>query len=190
MARSRSIVGAGRQPLELGDVGVDDDGQPQLVQVDLLAQDQVQQQVERPLEHGRLDLVGHPPIVNHTGVVPEHRRRASLAVVDEDVGEAGEEARHLASAHVGVGGERPGAGARGDAGGGGSIDVGGVDRAVVVEEGIGSDGKLAPQHVGGGPDEERGHLGPADDGLRRVAPPAGAADDAGGGEAVDVAVVP
>ena len=47
------------QPVELGQVGVDDRGERDLVEVDLLAQDQVQQQVERALEHGGLHLVGH-----------------------------------------------------------------------------------------------------------------------------------
>ena len=44
---------------ELDQVGVDDRRQRDLVQVDLLAQDQVQQEVEGPLEHGGLHVVGH-----------------------------------------------------------------------------------------------------------------------------------
>ena len=44
---------------QLVEVGVDDRGELHLVEVDLFAQDQVQQQVERALEHGRLDLVRH-----------------------------------------------------------------------------------------------------------------------------------
>ena len=42
-----------RMLLELGQVGVDDGGERDLVEVDLLAQDQVQQQVERALEDRR-----------------------------------------------------------------------------------------------------------------------------------------
>ena len=45
------------QPVELGQVGVDDRRQRHLVEVDLLAQDQVQQQVERALEDGGGHLV-------------------------------------------------------------------------------------------------------------------------------------
>ena len=45
---------------QLGQVGVDDGAQRHLVDVDLFAQDQVQQQVERALEHGGGDRIGHP----------------------------------------------------------------------------------------------------------------------------------
>ena len=45
--------------LELGEVAVDDARQRDLVDVDLLAGDEVQQQIERPLEHGRDNLVAH-----------------------------------------------------------------------------------------------------------------------------------
>ena len=45
--------------LELGEVGVHDGGQGDLVELHLLAQDQVQEQVERPLEHLGLHLVRH-----------------------------------------------------------------------------------------------------------------------------------
>ena len=56
VATSRSSVS---MRLELGEVGVDDAGERDLVEVDLLAQDQVEQQVERPLEHRGGHLVGH-----------------------------------------------------------------------------------------------------------------------------------
>ena len=59
--------------LELGDVGVDDDRQPQLVEVDLLAEDQVEEEVEGSLEDRRLHLVWHGPRVNHTRVVRVNR---------------------------------------------------------------------------------------------------------------------
>ena len=54
----------GLQPLDLGQVGVHDAGQRDLVEVDLLPQDQVQQQVEGPVE----DLGRH--LVRHTSRVP------------------------------------------------------------------------------------------------------------------------
>jgi hypothetical protein len=44
---------------ELGQVGVDDRRERDLVELDLLAHDQVQQQVERSLEDLGLHLVGH-----------------------------------------------------------------------------------------------------------------------------------
>ncbi len=56
VATSRS---SGGQVLDLGHVGVDDRRQRHLVDVHLLAGDEVQQQVEGPLEHSRGDLVGH-----------------------------------------------------------------------------------------------------------------------------------
>ena len=45
--------------LELGDVGVDDAAQGDLVEVHLFVEDQVQQQVEGALEHRGLNLIGH-----------------------------------------------------------------------------------------------------------------------------------
>ena len=45
--------------LELGQVAVDDAAQRDLVDVDLLARDQMQEQVERSLEDGGADLVRH-----------------------------------------------------------------------------------------------------------------------------------
>ena len=44
---------------EMGEVGVDDLGERHLVQVDLVAKDQVQQQVERTLEHVGLHVDRH-----------------------------------------------------------------------------------------------------------------------------------
>ena len=44
---------------EMGEVGVDDLGERHLVEVDLVAEDQVQQQVERPLEHVGLHIDRH-----------------------------------------------------------------------------------------------------------------------------------
>ena len=44
---------------QLDEIGVDDRAQRHLVDVDLFAQDQVQQQVERALEHGGGDRIGH-----------------------------------------------------------------------------------------------------------------------------------
>ncbi len=41
----------GIDPLDLGQIGIDDLEQRDLVQVDLVTQDQVQQQIERALEH-------------------------------------------------------------------------------------------------------------------------------------------
>ena len=58
---------------QLGQVGVDDRREGDLVQVDLLAQDQVQQQIERPVEDRRLDRVGHPDTIEpRDGAVPAH----------------------------------------------------------------------------------------------------------------------
>ena len=80
MATSRSSV---LDPLELGDVGVDDDREAQLVQVDLLAQDQVQEEVEGALEDRGLDLVRHPAIVSgrlgRSAAMPGPRRRPESA---------------------------------------------------------------------------------------------------------------
>ena len=58
--------------LELGQVGVDDAGERDLVEVDLLAGDQVEQQVEGPLEDRGADLVRHPS--ENTGRSPRPRR--------------------------------------------------------------------------------------------------------------------
>ena len=44
---------------ELDQIGIDDVGQPDVVQLDLLAQDQVQEQVERALEHRGVNLIRH-----------------------------------------------------------------------------------------------------------------------------------
>ena len=52
--------------LQLDEVGIDDPRQRDLVQIHLLADDQVQQEVERSLEPGGLHLVGH----GHTLVTP------------------------------------------------------------------------------------------------------------------------
>ena len=41
--------------------------QRDLVELDLLAQDQVQQEVEGPLEHRRLDVDSHGPQVSRAG---------------------------------------------------------------------------------------------------------------------------
>ena len=57
MATSRSSVPL--HALELGEVRVDDRRQRHLPQLDLLAEDEVQQQVERPLVDGGADLVRH-----------------------------------------------------------------------------------------------------------------------------------
>ena len=65
--------------LEVDEVGVDDDREPQLVEVDLLAQDQVEQEVERALEHRGLHLVGHGAVVNDTGVVRVNGLKVSPA---------------------------------------------------------------------------------------------------------------
>src|SRR5207245_1985891 len=54
--------------LELGQVAVDDAGQRDLVDVDLLARDQVQEQVEGPFEDRGLDLVRH--VAEPTGPPP------------------------------------------------------------------------------------------------------------------------
>ena len=57
MATSRSQV---LHTFELGQVGVDDGAHSDIVvQVDLVAQDQVQQQVQRALEYGRVHGDGH-----------------------------------------------------------------------------------------------------------------------------------
>ena len=56
--------------LELDEVAVDDRRQADLVEVDLLGQDEVEQQVERPLEHRGLHRVGHRDDDNHAAVVP------------------------------------------------------------------------------------------------------------------------
>lgn len=64
--------------LDLGDVGeirVDDRGERHLVQVHLVTKNQVQQKVERPLEHSRLHVDRHRGIV--PGVPPELQRRHS-----------------------------------------------------------------------------------------------------------------
>ena len=55
----RDVEIEGLEPLELGEVLVDDRGERQLPQVDLLAQDEVQQEVERPFVDGGVDLVSH-----------------------------------------------------------------------------------------------------------------------------------
>jgi hypothetical protein len=47
------------QAVGLGEEGVDDRADRHLVEVDLLAHDQVEQQVEGALEHGRAHVVGH-----------------------------------------------------------------------------------------------------------------------------------
>jgi hypothetical protein len=47
------------QPLDLGQVGVDDGRQADLVDVDFFGQDQPQQQVERAVEDGGGDVEGH-----------------------------------------------------------------------------------------------------------------------------------
>ena len=46
-------------PVELGEVGVDDRRQRHLPELDLLAQDEVEQQVERALVDGCAHVVGH-----------------------------------------------------------------------------------------------------------------------------------
>ncbi len=45
--------------IELGEVRIDDRGERNLPQLHLLAENEVQQQVERPFVHGRVDLVRH-----------------------------------------------------------------------------------------------------------------------------------
>ena len=60
-------------------VGVDDAAQRHLVEVDLLAQDQVQQQVERPLEDGGRHLV-RPSHAIVTAMSPPARRDHRTAV--------------------------------------------------------------------------------------------------------------
>ena len=55
----RDVEVEGLQTLDLGQVGVDDGGQADLVDVDLFGQDQPQQQVERAVEHGGGDVEGH-----------------------------------------------------------------------------------------------------------------------------------
>jgi hypothetical protein len=52
------------------EIAVDDRQQADLVQVHLLGQDQVEQEIERALEHRGLHRVGHLPHDNHTAVVP------------------------------------------------------------------------------------------------------------------------
>ena len=53
------LLGVGGDAIELGEVGVDDAAERHLVQVDLLADDEVQEEVERALEDRGLHLVGH-----------------------------------------------------------------------------------------------------------------------------------
>ncbi len=60
--------------VELGQIGVDDPLQRDLVEIDLLAQDQVQEQVEGTLEHRGLHLVGHRRETTDTRVVTEASR--------------------------------------------------------------------------------------------------------------------
>ena len=59
-------------PLELAQIGVDDPGQVDLVDVHLLAEDQVEEQVERTFEDGGGDVDRHLdvrlPHANHTSV--------------------------------------------------------------------------------------------------------------------------
>ena len=52
-------LGVRGDAIELGEVRVDDRAQRHLVEVDLLADDQVEQQIEGPLEDRSLHLVGH-----------------------------------------------------------------------------------------------------------------------------------
>ena len=52
-------LGVGGDAIELGQVRVDDRAQRHLIEVDLLAHDQVEQEIEGPLEHRGLHLVGH-----------------------------------------------------------------------------------------------------------------------------------
>ena len=75
---------------QLGQVGVDDGRQRHLVEVDLLAQDEVEQQIEGPLEHRGLHRVGHPvtiegssPTSAHASAVPRlaHSGRVAPATV-------------------------------------------------------------------------------------------------------------
>ena len=65
--------------LELGQVGVDDLGERDVVELDLLAQDQVEQQVEGAFEHRGGDLVGHRDKANHIGVVSRNHVRVTRA---------------------------------------------------------------------------------------------------------------
>ena len=60
--------------LELGQVRVDDLAEADVVELHLLAEDQVEQEVEGSVEHRGGDVVGHRDKVNHTGVVltPNH----------------------------------------------------------------------------------------------------------------------
>src|SRR5439155_20800078 len=58
--------------VELGQVGVDDRAERHLVQVDLFLQDQVEQEVERPLEHRGRDGVRHGSNVLPGPGVPAH----------------------------------------------------------------------------------------------------------------------
>jgi len=67
----RDLEVDGLQPVELGEVLVDDRGERHLPQVDLLAEDEMQEEVERTLVDGGAHLVAHLR-AEDTPTVPEH----------------------------------------------------------------------------------------------------------------------
>lgn len=75
------------QFLDLGEVGIDDARKGDLVQIDLLSQNEMEQEIERTLENGRLNLVWHRVTLEASDGVAVHYE-PSCAVAPRRLGES------------------------------------------------------------------------------------------------------